>query len=114
MKLAIFAKEIFEETKPTLEFHNPNTKQDMTLFKVQHYSIGENSKTVHSKVSNLLFDQVSTKNYFLWNDSYIPSHSLMKTSAQKIANLGKSKLVYFTIGKTQMILSRDEEARSIT
>ena len=81
MKLAIFAKEIFEETKPTLEFHNPNTKQDMTLFKVQHYSIGENSKTVHSKVSNLLFDQVSTKNYFLWNDSYIPSHSLMKTSA---------------------------------
>ncbi|CAD8101917.1 unnamed protein product [Paramecium primaurelia] len=113
VKLAIFAKEIFEETKPTLEFHNPNTKQDLNLFKVQHYSIGENSKTVSSKVTNLFFDQVSTKNYFLWNDSYIPPHSLLKTSASKLASLGQSKTVHFTIGKSQMLVSRDEDLRQI-
>lgn len=64
MKLTIFAKEIFEgmfrvesvETKPTLEFHNPNTKQDMSLFKIQHFSIGENSKSINSKVTNLFFE----------------------------------------------------------
>lgn len=37
----------------------------------------------------------------------------MKTQAQKIGGLGKSKIVYFTVGKTQMILSRDEEVRQI-
>ncbi|KAM3132824.1 hypothetical protein pb186bvf_015129 [Paramecium bursaria] len=113
VKLAIFAKEIFEETKPTLEFYNPNTKQDMNLFKVSHFSIGESSKTVNSKVSNLFLDQTSTRNNFLWNDSYIPSHSLFKGQAQKIARLGQSKTIYFTIGKTQMLLSRDEEVKQI-
>jgi hypothetical protein len=96
----------WSETKPTLEFHNPNTKQDMTLFKIQHFSIGENNKNVSQKVSNLFFDQTSTKNYFLWNDAIIPPLSQFKGSAHKVNLITQSKLTYFTIGRSQMLLSR--------
>jgi hypothetical protein len=56
----------------------------MSLFKIQHFSIGENSKSIHSKVTNLFFEQTSTQNYFFWNDSIIPHASMFKGSAIKM------------------------------